>query len=437
MAFLVQRNSVASASASSDPYALRDPNGSDRYVDAAAANDLGSGSLASPWKTITVARLQTLTAGQTLWLRQGTYNFVQAISGLADGTAQNRITIASYPFETATILGASDPNTMESQYALGSCSYWDLRRLNIQAVSWGILIGPRQWSLAESAVDNVRIIDCTGTKTQTGSTFTDNSGIIFVDYTSDYIEFVRNTFTGSGSTGLSNNALIWVDRIPHLKVIGNLLDNCNAPMYVKHNHNLTDSSQVDIQIYNNIFRRGNANDGRGIMLCCTFAVVRNNAFDNCKLDPSDDGGDQGTLYYRRGTISRNTFLSSDVSLYNNGLVSHDGWSLRDNLFQSSVLQDNPTGQNANQDFNTDTNYNTYGTGNAVTRNGSTRTLAQHKAAFSDQEQNSSAGSTTLVGSGTPGNTPSNWAVATGAAVGAGQSGITCGVDSTKLLTATA
>lgn len=406
------------------------PVSSDMFFDAAAANDSGTGTEASPYKTITVTRLHGLTAGKRAWFKNGNYNFVQAISGLSDGTAGSRITLAAYPGHTPTFIGSPNATDMDVQCAIGNVAYWDFRNLTVSAVTWGILVGPRQWNLAECPVNHVRFIGCTFTKTQTGSTYGDNSGCLFVDSQSDYIDVAYCSFTGAGSTAFNNNALLWIDRIPHFKCVGNVFDNCNSLLYYKHNHQLA-SNQVEVVVKNNIFSRATT---RTNLLCVNYMTYTGNAHYQCSADVSDDGGD-GSAYSRTGIVSNNTFLDSDVLIYKSGTVTPDGWMLRNNLFLgTSQLHDNPDNQSGGQDFNTNTDFNAYTAGNAIKRNGATRTVAAHKIAFTDQEQNSPAGSNNTISATGSRLLPAYWQLTGGNAIGGGQGGVNCGADYTKLLT---
>ena len=65
-----------------------------------AGNDSGPGSLGSPWRTIT-ASLGKLHAGDTLYVRQGTY-FEHPVAAVS-GSPSASIVVRSYPGETATL----------------------------------------------------------------------------------------------------------------------------------------------------------------------------------------------------------------------------------------------------------------------------------------------------------------------------------------------
>lgn len=76
----------------------------DYYVDQnhPFANDQNAGTIDQPWETITKAN-QTLTAGDTAYIRAGTYN--SYIAPVNSGTAEYRITYRKYGSETVTISG--------------------------------------------------------------------------------------------------------------------------------------------------------------------------------------------------------------------------------------------------------------------------------------------------------------------------------------------
>jgi len=77
------------------------PQGTIYYV-APGGNDLNPGTAAKPWQTIQKAA-DTLVAGDTVYIRAGTYN--ERVVPQNSGSAGNTITYAAYPGETATIDG--------------------------------------------------------------------------------------------------------------------------------------------------------------------------------------------------------------------------------------------------------------------------------------------------------------------------------------------
>ncbi len=76
------------------------------YVDQnhPSANDLNTGTVNSPWKTISKAN-QTLTAGDTVFIKAGTYN--SYIAPTKSGTSSMRITYRNYGGDSVDIQNAS------------------------------------------------------------------------------------------------------------------------------------------------------------------------------------------------------------------------------------------------------------------------------------------------------------------------------------------
>lgn len=419
------------AGGGSDPYAIaRGPNGTDKYLDPTAGSD-GTGSEASPWNVLSEAKLQSLSGTVWLWIKNGTVSAVEA-RGLPSGDASNRITVSAYPGHTPTIDFA-----VGGKY-LGGGDYWDWRGFNITCEDDGFsLPGDNPSSGAGIPVNYWRFIDCTGTKGTTGTT--DNSGVIKLGYTGvEHIEIVRCSFTGSESAS-NNRSGIWADRTQYLKIIGCYLSGFNCPIYYKHNHQQSSAATTDIHIKNCIIR----NSGRSMLMCVAYANITNCAFDACDLNFADDGGDPAG---DKNIITNCTFANG--SRLNFGIPQTPATTdlflgnyqnkVRNCIFcLSSYLWDNRYGEASNFDNQTDTDYNAFSSGaNVYGRNGSeSYSLAGYQAAFTDQEVHSVAGTITLVGGSTPGATPANWALVGGSTgLGAGEGGVDCGVDATKLLT---
>ncbi len=89
--------------------------GADYYVSTEGNDDTGNGSIDNPWRTPAYGASQLTSAGDTLYIRAGTYNVTGAtwntstIYPRANGTSAARITIRNYPDETVTLDGGSAP----------------------------------------------------------------------------------------------------------------------------------------------------------------------------------------------------------------------------------------------------------------------------------------------------------------------------------------
>jgi hypothetical protein len=78
--------------------------GADTYYVATNGNDSKAGTLASPWKTISRG-VSDLNAGDTLYVRGGTYVETRGVNVTRSGNASAPITVAAYPGETPVIDG--------------------------------------------------------------------------------------------------------------------------------------------------------------------------------------------------------------------------------------------------------------------------------------------------------------------------------------------
>ena len=91
---------------------------------ASGGDNNNPGSISSPWETITYALTQ-LSAGDTLYLREGTYR--ETVTITQDGTSGNEITIEAYTdngtLEIVTIDGTVDVSGSWSTYGGVSGAY--------------------------------------------------------------------------------------------------------------------------------------------------------------------------------------------------------------------------------------------------------------------------------------------------------------------------
>ena len=71
--------------------------GSTYYVSTSGSDSAGDGSIGNPWATIKYATRQSTTAGDTIYVRAGTYNGFYGTSGFDDGTSASWLTLSAYP----------------------------------------------------------------------------------------------------------------------------------------------------------------------------------------------------------------------------------------------------------------------------------------------------------------------------------------------------
>ncbi|MDH7487801.1 MAG: right-handed parallel beta-helix repeat-containing protein [Anaerolineae bacterium] len=100
------------------------------YYVAPNGNDANPGTAALPWRTIQHAA-NTLTAGDTVYIRAGTYN--ERVIPQNSGAAGQPITYAAYPGETATIDGSGItlPDDLAGLFEIAGRSYIRLSGLRL------------------------------------------------------------------------------------------------------------------------------------------------------------------------------------------------------------------------------------------------------------------------------------------------------------------
>jgi parallel beta-helix repeat protein len=131
------------------------------YFVAKNGDDLNDGSEAHPWLTITKA-VNTLVAGDTVYIRAGTYSEIVRIKN--SGTAGNVIAIKGYPGEEAIIDGKSFPGWYGVLSIQGK-EYISIENLEIRNndQGWGVLV-ENSGTIAASNITllNLKVHDAAG-----------------------------------------------------------------------------------------------------------------------------------------------------------------------------------------------------------------------------------------------------------------------------------
>jgi parallel beta-helix repeat protein len=99
------------------------------YYVATNGNDSNSGTITRPWRSFH-ASLRKLRAGDTLYVRGGSYSFRGVNYTSLAGTSTNRILISAYPGERPVFTGQSTPAAF--LYFRGNSAYLTLRGLTVQ-----------------------------------------------------------------------------------------------------------------------------------------------------------------------------------------------------------------------------------------------------------------------------------------------------------------
>lgn len=129
----------------------------DYYV-SPSGNDSNSGTSSSPWKTVQKG-VSSASAGDNIYLREGTYN--ESVSISKSGASGSPITLSSYSGENATINGGSSSAIKSS----GGVKYWNLQgltilstnRYTVQLGGWGVTENSN-WTIKNNKIYGSTII---------------------------------------------------------------------------------------------------------------------------------------------------------------------------------------------------------------------------------------------------------------------------------------
>lgn len=141
------------------------------YIDPNIGNDSNGGTKAAPWKTI-IGKINTLVAGDTLFLRDGVYyeQLRTANEISVAGTADKPIRIIAYPGENPIIDGGSaykafrvTPNSLWTMYGTSTNTYVSVNTYSGMGDAYGYF-GPENGDYALNAYDRLTDLEC-GTQT--------------------------------------------------------------------------------------------------------------------------------------------------------------------------------------------------------------------------------------------------------------------------------
>ncbi len=426
------------SSGSADPYATRGPQSGDVWVDGTVGTD-GSGTQASPWKVLTAARVQAMSAGQALWVG-GTVQWPDVPLGTGpSGTSGSHIMCKAWPSRSGTFNfpqirtpGVGTSGSPGSAACSGGGYYWDWVGLGITCLDSGLYLGDITGGTT-NASHFWRFIDCVGIRS--GSTYTDNQGIIFASEGVG-IQVIRGSYIGPAGESLHNQANLWFDQAQNLLILGVLVDQAAVPIYFKHT-SVNSASTPGGVVQNCIIRNG----GRGMQASLNYVTYVNCVWDNCALDIDESGG--GIAGGNNCTITNSTFHNSNISadITDSGTHQHLNNTLTSLVLNgASQWEDDPSGS--------------VDQGNVIDYTAASGTTTQHyqrnhtgyntasayHAVYATQEIHGLNGTIQFVGgSSGGGTTPSGWALAPGSfgTAANGQSGLNGadrGVNAANLLT---
>jgi hypothetical protein len=114
-------------------------NGTVYYVSPNGSDSNNGTSLTSPFKTVNKA-VASVKAGDTIYVRGGTYQLTSAVNPKVSGTSGNPITLANYKNEKVTLDGSKAGSEGTKVLRFSNIAYWNVSGINVMKAQ-GIAIG--------------------------------------------------------------------------------------------------------------------------------------------------------------------------------------------------------------------------------------------------------------------------------------------------------
>lgn len=297
-------------------------------------NDNNPGTEQFPWLTITKAA-NTLVAGQTVYVKAGTYN--EKITIMNSGSPDNYITFAAYPGDSVTIDGSgiNVPNWDGLVRTFGA-SYVKISGFRVVNSKFMGIMATSDYGSPPKLPAGIIIEKNYVTNTASSAIFIEDGRGIIIDGN----EVTKaQTMQGLSTQTHETITLTKADgfEIKNNKLYNNHFESINAKEgssngKIHHNDisqhessgiyvDAWDKPAHDIEIFDNIVHDGSASYARGISLAAetggslrNVRVYNNIVYNNAAIGLHVAG-------YSTGPIDNITLINNDV--YNNGLV--DSW----------------------------------------------------------------------------------------------------------------
>jgi len=216
--------------------------------------DTNPGTEALPWKTVSKAA-STLTAGQTAYIRGGTYNEKVTIAN--SGTPGNLITITAYPNETPIIDGTGTGTGSWLLFSIGFESYIKISGLKLQNGGMGMGNAASNVIIENNYFYNfsnpaISLSNCTNSIVK--GNIVDRAvytswGECITFTQCDYIDVCNNEVKNGSPTNTGGGEGIDVKGSKHFRVFNNTIH--DLPKKLGIYIDAYDGLDYDIQIFNN------------------------------------------------------------------------------------------------------------------------------------------------------------------------------------------
>jgi len=261
------------------------------YIDGTGGNDNDPGTISEPWQTINKAN-SILQAGDTVYIRGGTYNNVQGaevncIRPTNNGSAGNPITYIAYNNETVIITGRAlyvDPPAVRALILLHNKNYIDITGITVQNPS-----GYGKWFHLASCL-HITFKNCIFNTIASEMAWRASQ---FDD--SDYTQFIECSWDGSNVDWVQEFNLLVNERSTHYLFLRCFFGKATHNGYGERPWSWTTDTFgafVDCTVENN-WHSGISIQGKKVLVQgCKF---KNGGSEPNPHDPTDEGGDS-TFY---------------------------------------------------------------------------------------------------------------------------------------------
>ncbi|MFL0796106.1 MAG: right-handed parallel beta-helix repeat-containing protein [Cellvibrionaceae bacterium] len=351
----------------------------------------------APWKTL-IHAIYNLKAGDTLYIREGTYSpqyslrlhstydsqnyggHPTATVNAESGTVNSPVLITAYENEEVII----DLETARTFMFIENKNYWQIKNLSLINSASAFVVSLN--APADNIVfENLKIYAKYGG---------DNSANIKVhSYGGTNVLIKNNLLEGPGTTSdiHQNTAVVYARKTPSVTIEGNNISNAPIGIYFKHVNDTSDANTTDILISDN-FIHNTTRDA--IQLNARYATVTNNIFgENCSgLNVTEANGGPGGDF---NTISHNTFWGCGLTLRDDTQAGDlypgsVGNTISNNIFANNLRIHPYTSLNHNSTLSNNLYVNS-----TITNNGTEYTLDSWKS-FSNQDSGSTENSVSFI-----------------------------------------
>ena len=383
-------------------------------------------SISNPWETVEKG-LYSIKAGDTLYIREGTY-------------IQNRTLTVHSQYRNKNIRGASIVMNAESGTKGKPVLIKNYNNENVVLNLKGLplflnLDNKSYWSFEGLVFKNAKVVFYVGQDTPAhhnsfrgleiyaGEPNGSNSGLIHIVSTNaEYAVIENNYFFGTNESRKAYsddasanagkpNACVYLRRVRHVKVLNNVCKNTNLGIQYKHRTftvaevqdktKIYDPSPIDIEIAYNFIENTTQT---GMYINTDHAYIHDNIFgqSNSHITNNQASGSPGGDYNR---YEHNTFYSGGLNATGQTQAGDAFHGSRNNIVKNNLFLNGPRSVRVHWYYpslphNTIMDYNVYSHAEPIGANGTTYSLSAWQS-FYGQDVHSRSGAVQFVGGDSP------------------------------------